>query len=175
MGLWNVAIDFLGLRPYRDLTRKVFRCSIFEAWLMNISVAEKLYQIGSVAACSGLSVKTVRYYEQMGLLSPAVKRSPAGYRLFGEAVFKRLAFIKRSKTLGLSLQEIKDILQVRDRGDLPCSEAKQHLILKVEEISGQIAALETLKEELQGILNCWEEQPSRDRISSTICPNIQRD
>ena len=62
---------------------------------MNISVAEKLYKIGSVAACSGLSVKTVRYYEEMGLLSPAVKRSPAGYRLFGETVFNRLAFIKR--------------------------------------------------------------------------------
>ena len=90
---------------------------------MNISVAEKLYKIGSVAACSGLSVKTVRYYEEMGLLSPAVERSPAGYRLFIEAVFNRLAFIKRSQALGLSLEEIKDILQVRDRGELPCSEA----------------------------------------------------
>ncbi|MEG4120567.1 heavy metal-responsive transcriptional regulator [Microcoleus sp. N9_B4] len=142
---------------------------------MNISVAEKLYKIGSVAACSGLSVKTVRYYEEMGLLSPAVKRSPAGYRLFGETVFNRLAFIKRSQALGLSLQEIKDILQVRDRGELPCSEAKQHLTAKVEEISVQIAALETLKGELLGILNCWQEQPSEASITSTICPNIQRD
>jgi DNA-binding transcriptional MerR regulator len=57
---------------------------------MNISVVEKLYKIGSVAACSGLSVKTVRYYEEVGLLSPAVERSPAGYRLFGETVFNRL-------------------------------------------------------------------------------------
>jgi MerR family transcriptional regulator, copper efflux regulator len=142
---------------------------------MNISVAEKLYKIGSVAACSGLSVKTVRYYEEMGLLSPAVERSPAGYRLFGETVFNRLAFIKRSQTLGLSLQEIKDILQVRDRGELPCSEAKQHLTAKVEEISVQIAALETLKGELQGILNSWQEQPSPESITRTICPNIQRD
>jgi DNA-binding transcriptional MerR regulator len=90
---------------------------------MNIAVTEKLYKIGSVAAFSSLSVKTVRYYEEMGLLSPAVERSPAGYRLFGQAVFNRLAFIKRSQALGLSLQEIKDILQVRDRGELPCSEA----------------------------------------------------
>ncbi|MCC3406461.1 MAG: heavy metal-responsive transcriptional regulator [Microcoleus sp. PH2017_10_PVI_O_A] len=142
---------------------------------MNISVAEKLYKIGSVAGCSGLSVKTVRYYDEMGLLSPAVERSPAGYRLFGEAVFNRLAFIKRSQALGLSLQEIKDILQVRDRGELPCSEAKQHLTAKVEAISGQIAALETLKGELQGILNRWEEQPSPECITRTICPNIQRD
>ena len=142
---------------------------------MNITVAEKLYKIGSVADCSGLSVKTVRYYDEMGLLSGAVERSPAGYRLFGEAVFNRLAFIKRSQALGLSLQEIKDILQVRDRGELPCSEAKQHLTAKVEAISGQIAALETLKGELQGILNRWQEQPSPECITRTICPNIQRD
>lgn len=142
---------------------------------MNISVAEKLYKIGSVAACSGLSVKTVRYYEEMGLLSPAVKRSPAGYRLFEEAVFNRLAFIKRSQALGLRLQEINHILQVRDRGELPCSEAKQHLTLKVEAISGQIAALETLKGELQGILNRWQEQPEPASLAGMICPNIQRD
>ncbi|MEG4392214.1 heavy metal-responsive transcriptional regulator [Microcoleus sp. BROC3] len=142
---------------------------------MNISVAEKLYKIGSVAACSGLSVKTVRYYEEMGLLSPAVERSPAGYRLFEAGVFNRLAFIKRCQSLGLSLQEIKDILQVRDRGELPCSEAKEHLKAKVEAISGQIAALETLKGELQYILNRWQEQPSPESITRTICPNIQRD
>jgi MerR family transcriptional regulator, copper efflux regulator len=86
-----------------------------------------------------------------------------------------LAFIKRSQALGLSLQEIKDILQVRDRGELPCSEAKQHLTAKVEAISGQIAALETLKGELQGILNRWQEKPSPECITRTICPNIQRD
>ncbi|MCY7382293.1 MAG: heavy metal-responsive transcriptional regulator [Microcoleus sp. CAN_BIN18] len=142
---------------------------------MNISVAEKLYKIGSVAACSGLSVKTVRYYEEIGLLSPAVARSPAGYRLFEEAVFNRLSFIKRSQALGLSLQEIKDILQVRDRGKLPCPEAKQHLTAKVKAISGQIAALETLKTELQGILSGWQDQPSPECITRTICPNIQGD
>lgn len=141
---------------------------------MDISVAEKLHKIGSVATSSGLSVKTIRYYEEIGLLSKAVERSSAGYRLFPEAVFNRLAFIKRAQALGLSLNEIKDILQVRDRGELPCLEAKQHLMAKVEAISGQIAALETLKGELQGILNQWQEQPSPASISRTICPNIQR-
>ena len=53
-----------------------------------------------------------------------------------------------------------------DRGELPCSEAKQHLTAKVQAISRQIAALETLKRELQGILNRWQEQPSPDRYVS---------
>lgn len=142
---------------------------------MDISVAEKLHKIGSVAASSCLSVKTIRYYEDIGLLSPAVERSSVGYRLFGQAVFHRLAFIKRAQALGLSLNEIKDILEVRDRGELPCMEAKQHLTAKVEAISRQIAALEALKRELQGILNQWQEQPSATSISRTICPNIQSD
>jgi MerR family transcriptional regulator, copper efflux regulator len=142
---------------------------------MSISVTEKLHKIGEVAACSGLSVKTIRYYEDIGLLSPNVKRSPSGYRLFESAVFNRLAFIKRAQTLGLSLGEIEDILQVRDRGELPCFEAKHRLEAKVTAISQQIQELETLKSQLQGILSCWEEQPPRDEVDRTICPNIQRE
>lgn len=142
---------------------------------MDLSVAEKLHKIGSIAASSGLSVKTVRYYDEIGLLSPDVERSSSGYRLFGEAIFNRLAFIKRSQALGLSLSEIKDILQVRDRGELPCFEAKQHLQAKVAAISQQIEELETLKGELQGILNRWQEQPPLDVLDRTICPNIQRE
>lgn len=142
---------------------------------MDISATDKLHKIGEVAACSGLSVKTIRYYEEIGLLSPNVERSPSGYHLFGSAVFNRLAFIKRAQTLGLSLCEIEDILQVRDRGELPCFEAKQHLQAKVEAISRQIQELETLKGELQGILNGWEEEPPPEDLDRTICPNIQRE
>jgi DNA-binding transcriptional MerR regulator len=142
---------------------------------MDISVTEKLHKIGEVAACSGLSVKTIRYYDDRGLLAPNVKRSSSGYRLFGAAVFNRLSFIKRAQTLGLSLSEIENILQVRDRGELPCPEAKQHLQAKVASISQQIQELETLKAQLQEILNYWEEQPSPEAFDRTICPNIQRE
>lgn len=142
---------------------------------MDISVTEKLHKIGEVAAFSGLSVKTIRYYDEIGLLSPNVKRSPSGYRLFAPTVFKRLDFIKRAQTLGLSLGEIEHILQVRDRGELPCHEAKQHLQAKVAAISQQIQELETLKAELQSTLNLWDEQPPPEAIERTICPNIQRE
>ncbi|MCU0543080.1 MAG: heavy metal-responsive transcriptional regulator [Oscillatoriaceae cyanobacterium Prado104] len=142
---------------------------------MDISVTEKLHKIGEVAALSGLSVKTIRYYDEIGLLCPNVKRSPSGYRLFAPTIFKRLDFIKRAQTLGLSLCEIERILQVRDRGELPCHEAKLHLQAKVTAISQQIQELETLKAELQGILNRWEEQPSLEALDRTICPNIQRE
>jgi DNA-binding transcriptional MerR regulator len=133
----------------------------------------KLLKIGEVSAVSGLPVKTIRYYEEIGLLAPTVERSQAGYRLFRSSVLNRLAFIKRSQALGLSLNEVQQILSVHDDGQLPCGEVKQHLEAKVTEINQQIEALETLKSELQGILSGWQDQPSSDRIAQTICPNIQ--
>jgi len=130
-------------------------------------------KIGEVASLSGVSVKTVRYYEEIGLLSPVVERSQSGYRLFNSQVLKRLAFIKRSQSLGLRLEEIQDILKVYDQGLLPCPEVKQHLESKVADISQKIAALSTLQSELQEILAHWQEQKDQDTVISTVCPNIQ--
>lgn len=136
---------------------------------------ERPLKIGEVAAASGLSVKTIRYYEEIGLLTPTVERSQSsGYRLFTAQTLNRLAFIKRSQALGLSLGEVQQILQVHDHGELPCGEVKQHLEAKVAEINRQMEALETLRSELQGILSGWQEQPSSDRLAQTICPNIQK-
>lgn len=134
---------------------------------------DSLLKIGEVATASGLPVKTIRYYEEIGLLMPTVERSQAGYRLFTSQVLNRLAFVKRSQSLGLSLSEVQQILQVHDHGQLPCGEMKQHLEAKVTEINQQIEALATLKTELQGILSGWQDQPSSDRLAQTICPNIQ--
>ena len=63
-------------------------------------------KIGVLAGRSGLSVKTLRYYEDLGLL-PAIARSEGGYRLFAEESLRRLEFIRRLKALGLSLEEIQ--------------------------------------------------------------------
>jgi DNA-binding transcriptional MerR regulator len=141
--------------------------------MMENHLADRPLKIGEVSAEAELPVKTIRYYEQIGLLVPTVERSPSGYRLFDKSVLNRLAFIKRAQSLGLSLKEIKEILQVHDRGELPCGEVKQHLEAKVRAIDEQIKALEMLRSQLQGILQGWQEQPSPERIAHTICPNIQ--
>ena len=136
--------------------------------------SKALLKIGEVALQSGLPVKTIRYYEEIGLLTPTVERSAAGYRLFDAQVLNRLAFVRRSQSLGLSLTEVQQILQVHDQGELPCGEVKQHLQLKLEDLNYQIESLEILRAELQGILSGWQEKPEGDRIRKTICPNIQR-
>lgn len=134
---------------------------------------DELLKIGEVSLRSGLSVKTIRYYEEIGLLTPTVGRSNTRYRLFDLQVLNRLAFIKRAQSLGLSLTEVQQILTVHDQGELPCGEVRLHLEAKVEAISKQIAALQLLQAELQGILSGWQAQPSQEQIEQTICPNLQ--
>lgn len=134
---------------------------------------ETLLKIGQVATESNLSVKTIRYYEEVGLLTPTVERSPSGYRLFRFEVLNRLSFIKRAQSLGLSLNEIQHILEIHDQGQLPCGEVKQQLEAKIQDINRQIEALKMLKGELLGILSGWHDQPSHD-WQNTICPNLQR-
>lgn len=132
-----------------------------------------LLKIGEAATQSGLSVKTIRYYDEIGLLTPTVERSESGYRLFKPQVLQRLAFIRRAQSLGLHLTEVQQILGVHDQGELPCGEVKQHLEAKVAEIRQQIEALETLELELEGILSGWQDQPDQERLEQTICPNLQ--
>lgn len=74
---------------------------------------EDLLQIGEVADRVGLSLRTVRYYEEVGLLTPTA-RSEGGFRLFDEAQIERLLLIKRMKPIGMSLEEMRQLLAARD-------------------------------------------------------------
>ena len=129
-------------------------------------------QIGPVAKASGVPIKTIRYYEELGLLK-AVGRTEGGYRLFDGDIFARLNFIKRAQSLGLSLAEIKEFLEVHDRGELPCDHVKAKLVNKVADIDQQIQQLQVLKLELEGLLSGWEIIPDHPEV--TICPILQRD
>lgn len=128
-------------------------------------------KIGEIAHESGLPIKTIRYYDEIGLLTPMVERSNTGYRLFNPDVLDRLAFIRHAQTLGLSLTEVKEILTVHDRGQLPCETVKQQIQDKVERITEQIKHLEALRHDLQSVLRQWQEDPTFDE--STICPNLE--
>lgn len=135
-------------------------------------IQERL-KIGEVAMICGLSVKTIRYYAELDLLTPCLQRGHSGYRLFQDSVFNRLAFIKRAQSLGLSLKEIKQILSVHDAGEIPCGIIKERLEEKLAAIAEKIEALSTLQEELQGILSGWQDFSQKKGQMGTICPNIQ--
>jgi DNA-binding transcriptional MerR regulator len=73
-----------------------------------------LMQIGDVAERTGLSLRTIRHYEEVGLL-PEAQRSAGGFRLYHEDAVARLLLIKRMKPLDFSLDEMRDLIEVRDR------------------------------------------------------------
>jgi MerR family transcriptional regulator, copper efflux regulator len=132
---------------------------------------EKTKQIGTIAKESGVPIKTIRYYEELGLLK-AAGRTEGGFRLFDSDVLDRLNFIKRAQSLGLSLLEIKDFLGIHDRGELPCDRIEAKLQSKVTAIDRQIQDLTLFKQELQVLLSKWQAVPPQHE--STICPIIQR-
>ena len=73
-----------------------------------------LMQIGDVAGRTDLSLRTIRHYEEVGLL-PETQRSAGGFRLYGEEAVARLLLIMRMKPLDFSLDEMRDLIEVRDR------------------------------------------------------------
>ena len=131
---------------------------------------KELFLIGQVTNLSGIPIRTIRYYESLGLVASS-GRTEGGFRQFSIDVLTRLAFIKRAQSLGLSLEEIGDILQVYDQGQPPCGDIKEKLAEKLSQIDRQIAQLLTLRSEIGELLAEWTEQPGKQE--DTICPIIQ--
>jgi MerR family transcriptional regulator, copper efflux regulator len=136
------------------------------------SVQMDLLQIGSVADRSNVPIKTIRYYEEIGLLKSS-GRTEGKFRLFTPEVVERIGFIKRLQKLGLSLQEIAEILQVYDCGLIPCKEIEQRLKGQILEIDRHIAELTTLRGEINNLLKNWI--PVKELESGKICPILEKD
>jgi DNA-binding transcriptional MerR regulator len=104
-------------------------------------------RIGELAAELGLNPKTIRYYESIDLLPPP-RRTAARYRLYGEADRQRLRFIRKARAIGLSLEEIRRILVIRQQGEQPCAHVLDLLDRKLASVEQQLRALEDFRDEL---------------------------
>ena len=107
-------------------------------------------RIGELAARVGATADTVRYYEKLGLLGPP-SRSEGGYRLYSQSELGRLQFIRRAKLLGLSLDEIRDLLGVADEGECrPLrSQVAELLRRKIEACEVKLVELNAFKASLE--------------------------
>jgi DNA-binding transcriptional MerR regulator len=83
-----------------------------------MGTSEDLFRIGKAAQSVGLSLRTVRYWEEIGLVQPAT-RSKGGYRLYSGADLHRLRVIKAMKPLGLTLEEMRELLDLVDEASAP--------------------------------------------------------
>jgi DNA-binding transcriptional MerR regulator len=131
------------------------------------------YFIGKLAADVGLNPKTIRYYEALGLLPPS-PRTASGYRLYTPKIVELLRFIKKAKTLGFTLREIREIIALRQRGDLPCPHVHTLLTERIETLSRQIQDLSLLRDELKRLAKKSASAPRTLTSPATVCPHIER-
>ena len=101
-------------------------------------------RIGEVAQAAGTTTKTLRFYEDVGLLPPA-GRTPAGYRDYNVGVLDRLDFIRRGQAVGLTLALICQVPLIRDGGLAPCHHVANLLASRLEDLDQQIAQLQQLR------------------------------
>ena len=113
-------------------------------------------KIGQVSDYSGLPVKTIRFYCDQGLISPA-KRSEGGYRLFDESVYTELSLIRTLRTMEVPLPELRRILEVRRSGLCNCSALKGSIESKMIAIEQRIKDLGEMRAEFRKLLDDWQE------------------
>ncbi|MBW1600437.1 heavy metal-responsive transcriptional regulator [Streptomyces sp. JJ38] len=107
-------------------------------------------RIGDLAAASGLTTKTIRFYEQAGLL-PAPPRTPGGYRDYPERTLARLAFVRNAQTAGLTLAEIRSVLTLRDDGKAPCAHVIALIGQRLDDVERRLDELARTRDELRGL------------------------
>ena len=126
--------------------------------------------IGEAARASGVSAKMIRYYEETGLI-PAAARTDSGYRAYTPADVHRLQFVRRARDLGLTLDQVRELLRLADERGRSCDAvdrvAREHL----GEVERKIADLEALRRELQGLIGqCRHGTVNECRIIEALSP-----
>lgn len=106
------------------------------------------FSIGDLAARSGTTVQTIRYYEQSGLM-PSPPRTGGGQRRYARAHLDRLKFIRHARELGFSVDAIRELLRLSAHPDAPCEAADKIAAAQLAEVERKIARLNALKKELK--------------------------
>ncbi len=129
----------------------------------------KMLKIGELAARSGLSRDTLRFYEREAVL-PQPARTQAGYRLYSPEVVERLDFIKHARALGFSLGEIRDLLDGYQNPE-ECQRMKRHLEQKIAELDRKMREMQALQDILSRYLKTCQEA-LRDGRTAEPCPVV---
>ena len=111
----------------------------------------KMLTIGKLAAATGVKVPTIRYYEQIGLLSPP-HRSEGNQRLFDRDAVDRLAFVRHARQLGFPLESIRELLYLADPPGQSCADADSIAQKQLRQVDARISRLNALQTELRRMI-----------------------
>lgn len=124
--------------------------------------------IGELARQAAVKPQTVRYYESLGLLSRAERR-PSGYRSYEAKALEELRFIRKAQSLGFSLEDVRQILELARAGRAPCARvltiAEQH----VADLEKRIMQLCELRDDLAAAVSQWRDGGMPQRCAATLC------
>ena len=130
--------------------------------------SETQLRIGELAEAAGTTAKTLRFYEEQGLL-PAAERTASGYRDYDPEAATRIDFIHRGQAAGLTLAQIKQILDIRDGGEIPCGHVRDLLDVRLKDIERQISDLVSLRDNVAALRDAAAEPEPETCNADEVC------
>ena len=127
---------------------------------MNKSLEPEFLRSGELAKLAGVSADTLRHYERKGVLTRP-RRTNNGYRQYPADALQRVRLVRRALAVGFTLDELANILRVRDSGGAPCHEVRALAQTKLSHIEAQLRELIGLRDELRTTLKDWDLRLSR--------------
>lgn len=125
-------------------------------------------QIGEVARQVGVATSAIRFYEEAGLL-PEAERTASGYREYDQSVMDRLAFIRAGQGVGLTLNELREVLLIRDRGEAPCRHVSDLITTRIREVDERIKDLRRLRKDLTALAETATDFDPADCPPESVC------
>lgn len=129
--------------------------------------------VGELARKANVTPATVRYYARTGLIYPS-REPDNGYRCFSGGDVRRIAFIRRAQALGLTIGDIKAILDAVDQGEVPCDEVKTMVERRLSRVRDHIAELEAKEARIRRAISAWETMDEPTPVDGELCPLIER-
>lgn len=131
--------------------------------------------IGEIAERTSLTVDTIRFYERRSFL-PKAERSAGRFRVFTKDSVDRLRFIRQMQSLGFSLREVRELIQLRERKVDGCESVRALLNAKLANVRAKLDELKQLESELEleaDLLKCNRELRHRHRHAARACPVLE--
>ena len=126
-----------------------------------------MFSIGDLSRETGVKVPTIRYYEQQGLIQ-AQGRTSGNQRRYSKEELQRLSFIRHSRDLGFSIDDIRELLDLSEHPDQPCRDAHQIAARHLSDTKAKILKLKRLKKELERVSACDADSISECSVIETL-------